>query len=95
VPAVWLWLGYQNASFEVMYTRAGALEAIQNGFTLASGHRLNGLLVLLVSIPLSIAGVLACGIGFIPAFVLITLLQVGQYLAMRNGAGLAAQPDEA
>lgn len=95
VPAVWLWLGYQNASFEVMYTRAGPMEAIRNGFTLASGHRLNGLLVLLVSIPLSIAGVLACGIGFIPAFVLITLLQVGQYLAMRNGAGLQVEPDEA
>jgi hypothetical protein len=95
VPAVWLWLGYQNASFEVMYTRAGPLEAIQNAFTLASGHRLNGVLVMLVSIPLSLAGVLACGIGFIPAFVLITLLQVGQYLAMRNGAGLTAEPDEA
>jgi hypothetical protein len=93
LPLGWLWLGYQNASFEVMYTRADALEAIRNGFTLASGHRLNGLLVLLVSIPLTFVGLLACGIGFIPAFVLITLLQVGQYLAMRNGAGLTAEPD--
>jgi hypothetical protein len=95
VPAVWLWLAYQNASFEVMFTGAGPVEAIQNAFTLASGHRLNGLLVMLVSMPLAVAGLLACGIGFIPAFVLITLLQVGHYLALRNGAGLAAQPDEA
>lgn len=93
VPAVWVWLAYQNVSLEVMYTRASALEAIQNAFTLTRGHRLTGLLVMLVSIPLATVGLLLCGIGFIPAFVLITLLQVGQYLAMRNGAGLSAEPD--
>lgn len=92
-PLAWFGLAWQNASFEVMYTKAGPIEAIRNAFTLADGHRLIGLLVVVVSVPLLIAGELACLVGVIPAFVLLTLLQVGHFLAMRNGAGLPTEVD--
>lgn len=62
-----------------------ALGTLRRCFAYARGERLSMLGVLLLGIPLGLAGTLACCVGLIPAMGLLQLLIAGLYLTLSNG----------
>jgi hypothetical protein len=66
--------------------RASPLKALRNCYAYARGERLSIFGVGLVGGLVTLAGVLACCVGALPALGLSYLLMTGLYLALRNGA---------
>ncbi len=89
VPAIWLTLPLMFIHMEVaLGGETRAVQALSNAFRLADGHRLYLFLFYFVAGLLSLGGVIACCVGLFPAYALAMMLQLGLYLALRNGSGL-------
>ncbi len=90
VPAVWLLLPWMFLEMEIALggERSG-VQALMSSFKLADGNRLWMVLYWILGLVFGIAGLLAFCVGALPAFALATMLKLGLYLALRNGAGLS------
>lgn len=84
---LYLILPFTNWLQEVAYADGvGPIQVLLNCWRAAEGFRLQIVLVSLASIPIAIAGLLACCVGIIPAYALIFLLMTGIHRAIRTGA---------
>lgn len=89
VPAVYFALPLVFATAELVYHEdAGPISSLRNCYAIASGQRLPILGFALLVVLISVAGVIACCVGVLPAIALAQLLIGGLYLALRNGSGL-------
>jgi hypothetical protein len=89
VPAFYLFTPFYFVPVELaLGERIGAVGAIRNCFAVLRGERLSAIGVLIMTGVVTFIGVLACCVGFVPAFGLATLLYAGVYLALRGGAAL-------
>jgi hypothetical protein len=93
-PMVWVYLGLTFISFEIVYSGAGAWEAIRRSFALARGFRLPIFGYWIIAILITIVGTLACCVGILPAFALFQSLFAALYLSLRNGSGLPPPAQE-
>ena len=89
VPAIWLTLPFMFINMEIaLGGETRGVQALTNSFRLADGHRLWMFLFYFVSGLITLGGIIACCVGFFPAYALAMMLQLGLYLALRNGSGL-------
>jgi uncharacterized membrane protein len=75
VPGVILWLGLGLYSFAVVDEGLSGVDSVKRSWELTKGHKLNIFLFWLIGILVSIAGVLACGVGL---FVVGPMMFLGQ-----------------
>ncbi len=86
VPLVWLGLGLGFIWSELAYDpAAGPIESIRRSLAIAKGHRLDVFLLYLVVMGVSIAGYMACCVGYLPAMGLVFLVHGATYLGLRRG----------
>ncbi len=82
-------LPFAFANMEIVHdANVGVIQSLKNCWTIASGQRVSIFLVYLLAIPISIAGMLMCFIGLLPATAFFQLLACALYLTLRNGVQL-------
>lgn len=86
VPAViFVWVHFQLATFELVHTDCGPLEAIARAYRMTEGHRLTAAGYAFVAGVILFLGLLACCIGIFPAAGLAECLSVTLFLTLRAG----------
>jgi hypothetical protein len=86
VAVMYLYMGLSFASCEIVAQPSlGAVAGMKNSWAIASGKRLDLILLGVVSLMLYVAGVIACVIGALFAIGLVTCLFATFYLTLRNG----------
>jgi hypothetical protein len=88
VAEIWITLPFTFAMLELAHSDAGAVECLKRGYSLSKGFRLNIFGYRLIGGLISMAGMLACCVGMLPAIALAYMLETALYLAVRNGSGL-------
>jgi hypothetical protein len=86
VPGIILMLGTMIAQYYVVDQAMGPIEAIKTSWAATDGHKGALFVYWLASIAVGLLGLLACCIGYLPAFVVISLGMAIIYLRL---AGLA------
>lgn len=91
IPLIWLGMGFTFMTQELVFDDSvGAVEAIKRSFTVIKGFRLWAIALGFVMGLLSIAGMLACCVGILPAMGLAQMMLCAFYFTLRNGSGLPA-----
>lgn len=86
VPLAWVSLGLTFMQSELVYDLSvGPVEAMRRSWAMVRGHRITIIVFYLFSMVVLIAGVLACCVGFVPAYGFVLLLQTSLFLTLRNG----------
>lgn len=71
---------------ELSLTDVGAIDALRNCWKITDGYRWQMVLLGLVFVPISMAGMMAFCVGVIPAYALMGLMLANMHRALRNGA---------
>jgi hypothetical protein len=90
VPLVWVTIPLTFVPFEVAIGgETSAVQAVKNAYRIVEGRRWSTIGFMIISGLITMAGVIACCVGMVPAAALAQMLTFGLYLALRNGSGLA------
>ncbi len=86
VPMLWAWLGVLFGWLELAYDPdCSAIAALGRSWAIARGHRLDIFLMGIVLSAATLAGLLMCCIGYLPALGFTWALHAAVYLGLRRG----------